>query len=165
MKNFCYFFIILFLLFCRPNISEAGLSKINSVRVEVKTNIIDEAKIKSINKNELLNELYLSIKSRVPYISINDNAEYTLLIECYAGPYVLGINDKNYEAYSLILTLQSINYFYDDISSYYKIYWQARMQSMPSSVTDNKFAIKEQIKSLIDSFAEDWYKDQDNEKR
>ena len=161
-----YFFIMAILLSCRLNVSEAGLSKINNIKIEVNTNVSDEAKIKSINKNELFDELYLSIKSRLPYISINETAEYTLLLERYTGQYLLYMEDKdiNIEAYNLILTLQSTNYFYDNVSSYKKIYWRQSIQSRPEPVTTANIIIKKQIKSLIDNFAKEWYEDQDREK-
>jgi len=162
MKIFCIY-VTFFLILIQFNISEAGLSKIDKIKIEVNTTIKDEAKIKSISINELRDELYLSIKSRLPYITISDNAEYTLLLEFYTGPLVLGIGDKKYDSYSIVLSLRSTDCFYDDVSPYQKIYWQQGIQSAPSNMSIISSEIKEGIKSLIDNFDKYWYEDQDNE--
>jgi hypothetical protein len=144
--------------------AEAGLSKINNIKIEVSTDVKDADKVKSITKRELSDEMYLSIKSRLPQISINESSDYILSLEHYSGRYVLAIGDKNYGAYCITLTLRSAKYFDNDISTYWKVYWQQSVQFTPLNVTEAKSTIKEQIKSLIDNFAKDWYEDQDRDK-
>ena len=150
----------LFLLCCLAGLSispaEAGLSKINSVKVIVIASIASPAYIRI---KDIKDQVTKDLKGSPAKISVKDGADIVCEVR-YSDDYKLSLQNEMYGSYYLAIVIKSPHKDFDNLGPSSKVYWERGFFMPLIACKSLNASVKTNIGAFVSAFANEWIADQ-----